>query len=126
MEDESKPLIEAWIKLQEMTDKLGEDSPEVQNLRWAHIDLDDACTRAAMRALAAIRRILDSTTNESVLSILAAGPLEDVLARNGPEIIVDVETSARQDPRFRWLLRGVLRNAIDDDVWKRVQQAAMP
>ena len=51
---------------------------------------------------------------------LAAGPLEDMLAYNGPAVIDEVERLARQSAVFRDTLRGVWKNAMTDDMWDRV------
>jgi hypothetical protein len=55
-----------------------------------------------------------------VFSILAAGPLEDLLANFGVVYIDRVEALARQDPKFNELLGGVWKNSIEDEVWDRV------
>jgi hypothetical protein len=55
-----------------------------------------------------------------VFAVLAAGPLEDLLANFGSEYIDRVETLARQDPRFNELLGGVWRNSITEEVWERI------
>jgi hypothetical protein len=52
---------------------------------------------------------------------LAAGPLEDLLAHHGADYIEQVETLARQDPKFRHLLGGVWKNAMTDDIWQRIE-----
>lgn len=51
---------------------------------------------------------------------LAAGPLEDLLAHNGPTVIDEVERLARQSAAFRDTLRGVWKNGMTDDIWDRV------
>ena len=55
-----------------------------------------------------------------VWAVLAAGPVEDLLAHYGPGYIDRVEDLAGKDPKFRDLLGGVWRNAMTDDVWDRV------
>jgi len=60
---------------------------------------------------------------DKVFASLAAGPLEDLLAKQGPEFIERVEELARKDPKFNHLLGGVWRNAMTDEVWQRVQAA---
>lgn len=55
-----------------------------------------------------------------VIENLAAGPLEDYLARCGETVIEQVERQAEQDPRFRSLLGGVWQNQMSDEVWARV------
>lgn len=58
--------------------------------------------------------------SERVFAILAAGPLEDLLAYAGCEFIDRVELLARKDPRFNRLLSGVWKNSIPNDVWDRI------
>jgi hypothetical protein len=59
--------------------------------------------------------------SDKVIAMLAAGPLEDLLAKCGVDYIDRVEELARKDPRFNYLLGGVWRNSMTDDVWQRVQ-----
>jgi hypothetical protein len=56
-------------------------------------------------------------------ALLAAGPLEDLLARHGAAYIERVETEARQRPKFRHLLGGVWRSSMPEEVWERVTRA---
>ena len=58
-----------------------------------------------------------------VVQILAAGPLEDLLASSGPQVIERVEIEARRSPHFRHLLGGVWRNQCPPEVWARVERA---
>lgn len=54
----------------------------------------------------------------------AAGPLEDLLAEHGVSFIETVETEAKRDRKMRWALGCVWQNAMPDDIWSRVQNAA--
>jgi len=58
--------------------------------------------------------------NEKVTSVLAAGPLEDLLAKCGENYIKEIETLSRQEPKFRHLLGGVWQNDMSDTLWKKV------
>ena len=62
--------------------------------------------------------------SDQLLANLAAGPLEDLLAQHGERFIERVETLARQEPRFRFTLQMVWRNAISAPVWARLRKAA--
>jgi hypothetical protein len=64
--------------------------------------------------------------SDRAFAVLAAGPLEDLLAYHGSEFIDRVETEARRNPRFRDLLGGVWRNTITDDIWARVEKIRGP
>jgi hypothetical protein len=62
---------------------------------------------------------------DKIVALLAAGPLEDLLAKQGPEFIERVEELARRDPKFNYLLGGVWRNTMTDEIWQRVQAARL-
>ena len=57
--------------------------------------------------------------------VLAAGPLEDFLGIYGPDYIDRVEAEARRDRRLAWALGEVWGWTMTDDVWARVQRAAL-
>lgn len=61
--------------------------------------------------------------SEKVMSSLAAGPLEDLLANAGEKYIDEIETLARKDKKFNYLLGGVWKNTISDEIWQRVCNA---
>ena len=117
-------LANAWIRFHEIAALSGQDSKEAKAFFWAYEEFDALCDENLSQAIDLVRRILDLTQNDFVLANLAAGPLEDILCRHGPEMISKVELLAKRDPRFRQLLRGVWRNTIDEHVWKKLQIAA--
>ena|ERR1039457_1372368 len=71
----------------------------------------------------AILEILKRGLAEEQLSVLAAGPLEDLLACHGEQFIDRVELEARRNPSFNHLLGGVWQNQMSQDIWTRVQKA---
>jgi hypothetical protein len=48
--------------------------------------------------------------------------VEDLLSQHGPSFIDRVEHEARSNPKFAYLLGGVWRLEITDEVWQRVQK----
>jgi len=58
--------------------------------------------------------------NDKVISVLAAGPLEDLLANCGENYIKEIETLSRQEPKFRHLLGGVWQNSMSDTLWQKI------
>lgn len=60
-----------------------------------------------------------------VLSGLAAGPLEEMVAAHGEIFIDRIELTARRDPAFRHLLGGVWRNATPPHIWSRIEAARL-
>ncbi len=75
------------------------------------------------KCLDVILVVLKKISNESdnrLLGLLAAGPLEELLQMNG-EIVVDrVDEYARKDPLFRKLLNGVWDSEVKDSVKKQL------
>ena len=55
------------------------------------------------------------------LGILAAGPMEDLLANHGSAFINRVENEARSNPAFAWMLGGVWQSKMAEDIWLRVK-----
>lgn len=90
---------------------------------WAWEAGDHLASHYPAQALGFVMATLALAPSDSVLSNLAAGPLEDLLVRNGDAVIATVERLARAEPAFRALLGGVWKNAIADAVWERVQLA---
>ena len=57
--------------------------------------------------------------------MIAAGPLEDLIAGYGAIYINRVEELARKNPRFNYLLGGVWKNSSSEDIWERVEKARL-
>jgi hypothetical protein len=113
-------LVNAWITAQDAES----GSPEYESNWWAISQvmgwhLESQGEQLWRFILAAYKRDLSDRT----IPVLAAGPLEDLLATQGPEFIDRVEELARKDPKFNYLLGGVWRNAMTDEIWQRVQAA---
>jgi hypothetical protein len=71
----------------------------------------------------AILEILKRGVTDEQLSLLAAGPLEDLLASHGAQFIERVEQESGRSPSFNRLLGGVWQNQMSQDIWSRVQKA---
>jgi hypothetical protein len=63
---------------------------------------------------------IDGSTPNRLLSVLAAGPLEDLLAENGHVVVEQVEVLAGRSPEFRLLLNGVWDSAIKPEVLSKL------
>jgi hypothetical protein len=58
--------------------------------------------------------------SNKAIEALAAGPLEDLLAKAGEQYIERVEKLALKDSKFKHLLGGVWQNSTPDSIWQRV------
>lgn len=113
-------LARAWIALQHAERGMRDDDPRFE----AHIALDALRTTDPERCWSVILKIFEQDQSDKLLANLAAGPLEDLLATHGERFIERVEALARQEPRFRFMVRMVWRNSISTAVWRRLQRAA--
>ncbi len=71
----------------------------------------------------AILEIAKRDLSDEDKALLAAGPLEDLLSNHGPMFIDRVEVEARRNPRFSYLLGGVWRSGMPENLWSRIQVA---
>lgn len=87
----------------------------------AYRELNHLCEVQPQDALNAIRAISEGTTSVEVLSVLAAGPLENLLVQHGPMIVDQVIEQAQASERFRELLGGMWSGRVAADVWNRLK-----
>lgn len=85
--------------------------------------LNDASWHDPEAAWCAILKLITHKLTDEQLSLLAAGPLEDLLSEHGSSFIDRVEQEVTANKRFDYLLGGVWRLSMTDDVWNRVQKA---
>jgi len=71
----------------------------------------------------AILEILSRNPSKSVLAVLAAGALEDLIEHAGPRFVDRIVEQAKDDLAFRALLQGVWESG-PQDVWARVERAS--
>lgn len=119
-EAELERLADAWFAYTE-ADKKSPAREEnwwaiEQVLEWSGADRDGA-EKLWRFILVAYKR----EASDLAMASLAAGPVEDLLAYHGPEYVDRVVELARKQPRFNWLLGGVWRNSMTEEVWQRVQ-----
>lgn len=113
-------IVDAWIAATNAAD----GSPEYESNWWAIEQVMDwALDHQGEQLWQFITVAYKRDLSDKAVGMLAAGPLEDLLARQGPEFIDRVEELARKDPQFNYLLGGVWRNTMTDEVWQRVQTA---
>ena len=111
-------LVTAWV----MAQRAKSGSPEYEANWWAVSEvLDWALEGEGDLLWQFILEVYKRDPSDKVIGVLAAGPLEDLLAKRGTDFIDRIEELARKDPKFNYLLGGVWRNAMTDEVWQRVQ-----
>lgn len=125
--DPLQRLIDGWLAYHRAT-KTGEigvvKMPVSDELFQFVTNVDDLVRDDPERAWLAIQLIFAGCRDDLERACLAAGPLEDLLAKHGPLFIDRVEQAAANNNDFRELLAGVWRNGIDHPIWERLQRAA--
>lgn len=112
-DEELRELVEArlvhdstfWAS--ERVDSLVQAEPPVPEVAWPLV-----CS------------IVAAASNESVLGLIGAGPLEDFLSAFGTDWIDIVEAEAQRLPNLRVALQSVWQAEMSDDTYVRVLRAA--
>lgn len=115
---EIKEVAKAWV---EMWD-IDIDAPERKQYEWVDDYEYEVVYEKPDQALDLVLEILKQPISNKTKEVLAAGPLEQVLAVHGSKIIQRVEQLAKTNQKFANLLGGVWQNDMSEEVWKRIQK----
>ena len=117
----TEQLVDGWLTYQHASDESGIGPENLLSAESEVMDLTYDDPEALWRFI--VCAIRDRRSDEvQVREVLAAGPLEDLLTKSGPNFIDRVEAEARTNPRFASLLGGVWQNSMSDDIWDRVRK----
>jgi CRISPR/Cas system-associated protein Csm6 len=90
---------------------------------WSAWDAVDRLVRDdPTQAWAVVTELVTQSPTDEALFYIAAGPLEDLLAKHGPLVIDVIEHAAKRDPKIRRCLGGVWGNSITPAVWDRLMR----
>lgn len=78
------------------------------------------------RGIAVVALAASMYDDADFLSLVAAGPLEDILRNPNRDFIDRVVAEARKNARFRWMLAGIFLHAISDDARPHIVEAIGP
>ena len=124
MDDEEQlRLARAWIAYTQFAAKNKKYDGEGY---WASDKLSDMereDPEGLWSAILLIHSLNEEGADPVVAGVLAAGPLENLLAYHGPQFIDRVETHARRNPKFAFVLCGVWQSLMSDEIWARVMKA---
>ncbi len=113
---EIQKIADAWIEM--WTHDV--DDPKREKFSWVDDFEYEATHEKPETGIELILEILRRNPGTEIIEVLAAGPLEDLLAYHGEAIIDRVEVEARTNGAFASLLGGVWQNAMPDSVWERI------
>lgn len=69
-----------------------------------------------------IKRAFALAYDANHLEVLAAGPVEHLLAHHGEKWISLIEMESYEDKNFAWMMLGVWQNSMSQELWSRVQK----
>jgi len=110
-------LIESWIELQKSNRR---DLENDENF-WAYEEINSLTKTFPLYVLDFIEAACKVTNDDKILASLAAGPLEDLLVKNGNVVITEIERRFIKDAKLKKVLASVWENDIDAKVWDRVR-----
>jgi hypothetical protein len=117
-EDELDRIVDAWIAYY----TAAKGSPERKENWWAvETEMNWMADSQAELLWEFVNVAYKRELPDNVIAALAAGPLENLLADHGPQYIDRVVTLARQAPKFNYLLGGVWKGRMPDEVWKLIE-----
>ncbi len=102
----------------------GDAQPEAHPEFWTFALFGALAGRAPDLCLDAVLDSLALATTPEEAALIAAGPLEDLIAANGPAVIDRIEAEAAARPRFRYALTGVwAEGSAGTPLWQRIEAA---
>jgi hypothetical protein len=122
----SRPEIEAWatayIEAYSTERSPADDHPLWWAIEKAMFVLQEADAESFWQF---ILEVVSRNPPEAVVGMLAAGPLEELIAYAGESFVDRIETEAQHSPAFRYVLNGVWRlgDKPSDEIWARVERA---
>lgn len=120
-------ISDAWFAFHRAHDEIGDYTHRTdagEEFFWVIEYLGETARHDPQACWDAISLIWSRTEENDMarLASLAAGPLEDLLAYHGGEVLPWVEQLCLSEPAFRTLLQGVWQNAIPPDIWERINE----
>lgn len=111
-------LIEDWIAAARMLN--AKKSPHPQH-QWAFDWFLDNMASNPAEVFRQMVAIAAATDDESVLSLLGAGPLESFIDSTGSAYLVEIEKAAANLDSFAVALSSVAQGDIPDEIWSEIE-----
>ena len=112
-----KEWADAWIQW------WNSSGPERDEFQWAADKEFEAIFSDPELVWRLVEEISSRKLSDRLISVFAAGPLEDLLAQHGALMIERVEIKAKKEQSFASMLGGVWQNDMSGEIWQRVQAA---
>jgi len=115
---EVNDLVKSWIALQ----RLPQNSVAAEELTWVLMEVGGLVQWQPTEGFNFILEVLKQTDDEWVLTNLAAGPLESLLAIHPKEGLTLIEREIPQNPKLKNILQDVWQNLMPEETWQRLQK----
>lgn len=112
-------LAERFLDYLHAGDEIAPDHPDA----WTFALFDDLTRDHPDLGFAATVAVLAACENPEDVADIAAGPLEDLIAAHGAELIDEIEALASRAPRFAYALTGVWKRETPALLWARIEAA---
>lgn len=99
-------LISGWLA-SHVNEYLEEETSADDDLHWSFFCMDGLKESNPEYAFDVVKKMIAQMTTHWQAGMIAAGPLEDLIAYSPDTILPLVESQARISHRFRWVLTGV-------------------
>lgn len=107
-----KKLTQAWIDFQRT---------ENSDSEWSSDDFIDLANEAPEIAWECILSVIETESTDDILSNLAEGPMEDLLAEHGSQFIDRIESISKENIVFARLIKRVWIEGLPSKVQNKIR-----
>lgn len=115
--DDRRDLINAFILYNQL-----EDQRERASLFWAWEKVADLCSQQPFLALEILNQLVHATKDAKVLTMVACGPVEDLLNLHGELIIEDLAKMVQKGSYLRHSIFEIWPYVRSEAVQRRLQE----
>lgn len=117
MTDVPTDLVERWWAFHRLVTGSREERKQLEagvpvEVQQAYDEVADAVDHGRPGVVQLLAALVDAAPDEDGVAVVAAGPLEDLIHAHGPEVVDEIETTARRSPAFAEALAHVW---VDDE-----------
>ncbi len=105
-------LTQSWIEFQRTQNS---------DLEWSNDDFIDLANENPEVAWKCILIVIETEPTDEILSILAEGPMEDLLAEHGPKFIDRIESISKENIVFARLIKHVWVEGISSQIQNKIR-----
>lgn len=113
-------IVEAWIAMS----LAAINSKEYEANFWSFEEIWRLGKDRPLEAWEVVLGLVDAATSEQLLSVVGAGPLEDLMCGHGETLIPLVEREAANNPKLRAAMGAVYLDGEDTPVWQKFYEIA--